>query len=250
MEAVNWKKNADDVMPETEILRVEQLSKRFFVHERQQHLVAFEGVCFVAGVGQLVGLVGASGSGKSSILKCIYRSYLTTSGRILYRNRRGAIVDLAEADGAIVLGLRRTEIRCVSQFLRVMPRKSALQVIERTLLEYSIDSTQNMTNIQDKAASCLQRVGLPSNLWKLPPQTFSGGEKQLVNLAQALAVKPRLLLLDEPTASLTHPRDWSVRSTTIVRMLAPTNASIVATRSRSNMRCRQFLASSQMVVAT
>lgn len=181
-----------------EILRVEHLSKRFFVHERQQDLLAFDDVNFAAFSGQLIGLVGSSGSGKSSILKCIYRSYLTSSGRILYHSRGGNTVDLATADDSTVLHLRRTEIRCVSQFLRVMPRKSALQVVERAVLEYS----PNRTSVQDFAAECLHGVGLPPSLWNLPPQTFSGGEKQLVNLAQALAVNPRLLLLDEPTASL------------------------------------------------
>lgn len=185
-----------------EILRVEELSKRFYVHERQQALVAFAGVNFVAHAGQLVGLVGASGSGKSSILKCIYRSYLTTSGHILYRTRSGAIVDLADAEESLVLRLRRTEIRCVSQFLRVMPRKSALQLVTRALLEHATYVIQDAAEIQDRAVTCLQSVGLPASLWNLPPQTFSGGEKQLVNLAQALAVNPRLLLLDEPTASL------------------------------------------------
>lgn len=195
---MNANQTAGDDGMGNEILRVEELSKRFFVHERQQDLLAFEAVNFVACAGQLVGLVGSSGSGKSSILKCIYRSYLTTSGRILYRDRGGKIVDLATANDSTVLRLRRTEIRCVSQFLSVMPRKSALQVVARALLEYSPDAT----NVQDVAAACLQGVGLPANLWNLPPQTFSGGEKQLVNLAQALAVNPRLLLLDEPTASL------------------------------------------------
>ena len=181
-----------------EILRVESLSKEFMIHERNQRLRAFEDVNFVACAGELLALVGASGSGKSSILKCIYRTYLATAGSILYQTSHGGEVDLAQADDAQVLGLRRSEIRFVSQFFKVIPRRSAFQIVENTLREHGKDDLES----HDMAKSCLSQVGLPHRLWNLPPNTFSGGEKQLVNFAQALAVRPRLLLLDEPTASL------------------------------------------------
>ncbi len=184
--------------PPGSILNVEGLSKRFVNHERQQQLQAFEDVSFSAESGDLVALVGSSGSGKSSILKCIYRTYLPTRGRIFYRTRSDHTVDLAAAADAVVLQYRRTEIRFVRQFLRVLPRRSALQTIEITLREYG----KELAECQAMARDYLDRVGLPRNLWNLPPNTFSGGERQLLNLAQALAVEPRLLLLDEPTASL------------------------------------------------
>lgn len=181
-----------------EILRVRDLSKEFTIHERKRHLKAFESVAFSAHGGELLALAGASGSGKSSVLKCIYRTYLSTSGRVEYRRASGEVVNLIGIDDSEVLALRRTEIRFVSQFLRVIPRRSSLQIVESALQERE----SQRTGVRKTAESCLEMVGLPEELWALPPNTFSGGEKQLVNLAQALAVRPRLLLLDEPTASL------------------------------------------------
>lgn len=181
-----------------EVLRVRGLGKEFTIHEREQRLIAFKSVTFSAFCGELVALVGASGSGKSSVLKCIYRTYLSTTGEVEYRRGDGEVVSLSRMPEEDVLALRRSEVRFVSQFLRVIPRRSSVQIVESALRDQNLPSVQ----LREMAESCLEMVGLPRGLWYLSPSTFSGGEKQLVNLAQALAVRPRLLLLDEPTASL------------------------------------------------
>ncbi|MEO1617256.1 MAG: ATP-binding cassette domain-containing protein, partial [Planctomycetota bacterium] len=78
-------------------LSVRDLSKRLFIHESDQHIQAFSGVSFDSFSGHVVCLVGASGSGKSSVLKCIYRTYLATSGEARYRTSGGDIVNLVNA---------------------------------------------------------------------------------------------------------------------------------------------------------
>lgn len=180
------------------VLEVNGLAKRFMLHERGQTIQAFEGLDFHANLGSLTAMVGASGSGKSSALKCVYRTYLSDCGEILYSTSKGQCVDLAVCDEQAILSLRHEEIRLVGQFLKALPRKSAVQVVARPLLEQGVEPEHAM----EQAREMLKRVNLPGRLFDLAPSTFSGGERQLVNLARELVVRPRLLLLDEPTASL------------------------------------------------
>ena len=111
------------------ILRVRDLSKRFTLHERGRTIQAFDGLSFDAAPGAMTVMVGASGSGKSSALKCIYRTYTTDHGKVGYLTAAGVWTDLATADTQTVLGLRRSEIRFVSQFLKALPRKTSVEVV-------------------------------------------------------------------------------------------------------------------------
>lgn len=180
------------------ILEVEELAKSFEIHARGRRVVALDGLSFALHAGELVALVGPSGAGKSSVLKCVWRTYAPDSGRILYRRADGVVVDLARAPEAEILRLRSREIGFVTQFLNALPRLSALEVVARPLRRAGWAPEA----ARDRAALALAAVRLPARLFDLPPSTFSGGERQRVNLARAFAVAPRLLLLDEPTASL------------------------------------------------
>ncbi|MCC5668872.1 phosphonate C-P lyase system protein PhnL [Nostoc sp. CHAB 5784] len=180
------------------ILRTEGLSKSFILHEQQKHIPSAQNVSLEVKAGKLTALTGASGTGKSSFLKCIYRTYLPTEGAIYYHTDDGEWLDLAKASEREILELRRAEISFVTQFLHCLPRQSTVDVVAKPLLDLGIERIE----AKDQAKELLSQIKLPERLWEISPATFSGGEKQRVNLARAMILHPRLLLLDEPTASL------------------------------------------------
>jgi alpha-D-ribose 1-methylphosphonate 5-triphosphate synthase subunit PhnL len=180
------------------ILAVSGVDKTFTMHLRSgQQLPVLRGLAFDVHPGECVVLSGASGSGKSSILKMIYGNYAVDRGSILLQGPGGAI-DIAAAGPRQVLGARRDTMSYVSQFLRCVPRVAALQIVAEPLIERGVDPAE----ARDRAAALLTRLAIPERLWALPPGTFSGGEQQRVNIARGFVTELPLLLLDEPTASL------------------------------------------------
>ncbi|MFT7371436.1 MAG: alpha-D-ribose 1-methylphosphonate 5-triphosphate synthase subunit PhnL [Oleiphilaceae bacterium] len=182
----------------SQVLRVEGYSKQFQLHEQGKIIPSSCDVNLSVFSGQLTALIGPTGAGKSTVLKGIYRTYLPTSGRLLYRTASGHEVDLAQADEHHILALRRTEIAYVTQFLHALPRQATEDVVAQPLLLKGMDKIQARAIARDMLAA----MNLPEGLWSISPSTFSGGEKQRVNLARGLVSRPRLLLMDEPTASL------------------------------------------------
>lgn len=180
------------------ILDVKNYSKSFHLHEQNKVIPSSHNVSFQVYAGQLTALIGPTGAGKSSILKGIYRTYLATEGNIIYHSAHHGCVDLADADEHQILALRRNEIGFVTQFLHCLPRQSTLDVVATPLLQQGMHADL----AQHKAKQLLDAMNLPERLWHISPATFSGGERQRVNLARGLISQPRLLLLDEPTASL------------------------------------------------
>lgn len=180
------------------ILEVSDLSKLFYLHEQQKSIPSAQNVKLRVYPGKLTALVGPTGSGKSSVLKAIYRTYIPSGGEIQYRREDDSITDLASAELHDILALRRDEISFVTQFLYHLPRQAAVDVIAQPLVVKGMDRDK----ARQIAIELLIELRIPEALWKLSPSTFSGGERQRINLARGIASNPRLLLLDEPTASL------------------------------------------------
>ena len=181
------------------LLSVENLEKTFCLHLLKGIRVeAVQSLSFQLQQGEFGVLVGPSGAGKTTVLKCIYRTYLPTGGTIRYQCSDNSIVDLATCSEQMVLEIRKTEIAHVTQFLRCAPRVPAEEVVSYPRMTQGISQKEAV----EEARELLQRFAIPEKLWQAYPITFSGGEQQRINLARAIVQRPRLLLLDEPTASL------------------------------------------------
>lgn len=183
-------------------LEFQAVSKRFTLHHQNgAELRVLDAVDLQVRPGECVVLDGPSGMGKSTLLKLVYANYRASSGRILVRAPQQEPVDVSEALPRTLVQMRRHTVGYVSQFLRVIPRVSALEVVAEPLLEDAADEAAR-ERARESARQWLQRLRIPERLWPLPPATFSGGEQQRVNIARNM-IKPRpVLLLDEPTASL------------------------------------------------
>jgi alpha-D-ribose 1-methylphosphonate 5-triphosphate synthase subunit PhnL len=180
------------------VLELRDARKSFTMHlQGGLCLPVVASVDFSVGAGQCVILAGPSGAGKSSILKMIFGNYRCDGGQVLVRHG-GTTIDVAGAEPRRILGLRRTVMGYVSQFLRAVPRVPALDVVAEPL----IVEPASRDEARAQAAALLHRLAIPERLWQVPPVTFSGGEQQRVNIARGFLPERPLLLLDEPTASL------------------------------------------------
>ncbi|TCM76713.1 ATP-binding cassette domain-containing protein [Rhizobium sp. BK068] len=179
------------------VLRVDGLSKQFEMHHLKRTLYAFENLDFEVNAGEFILLKGENGAGKSTLLRTLYRSYLPRAGHIYYRTAEG-VIDLASAADVDISVLRRREIGFVTQFLNARPRVAAEEVVAEPLRLAGTPHAEAL----NEARRWLAAFGVKRQLWPAYPSTFSGGEQQKVNLARALILPQRLLLLDEPTASL------------------------------------------------
>jgi len=197
------------------MLRTQSLMKTFTLHLRGGlRLPVLSRIDLEVHKGECVVLSGPSGAGKTTLLRSLYGNYRAESGTILVRHK-GQMIDIASADPRMVLAVRRETMGYVSQFLRVVPRVSALDVVAEALL--ARDVTQDAA--QDEARRLLVQLNIPPRLHAIPPTTFSGGEQQRVNLARGFIAHHPILLLDEPTASL-DPESCAI----VIRMVRDAKA--------------------------
>jgi len=182
----------------TVMIAVEDLGKTFVLHlQGGARLPVFDSIDLEVAAGECLALVGPSGAGKSTLLRSLYGNYRPDRGRLLVRHD-DAMVDLMEAEPRTVLAMRRRTIGYVSQFLRVIPRVSSLDVVA----EPAVALGEAPETARARAAALLERLNIAPALHALAPATFSGGEQQRVNVARGFVVDYPVLLLDEPTASL------------------------------------------------
>ena len=182
----------------TIVLEARGLGKTFTLHGRGGvQLPVFAGVNLTVRPGECLALTGRSGCGKSSLLRCLYGNYGASAGEIGVLHQ-GGWLRLSQAQPREVLAVRKQTLGYVSQFLRVIPRVSALDVVAQPLRQLGV----GLEEARERAGQWLARLNLGERLWQLPPATFSGGEQQRVNIAHGLIAGQPILLLDEPTASL------------------------------------------------
>ena len=180
------------------MLRTEALAKGFTLHlQGGVRIPVLADVGLELRKGECIALSGPSGAGKSTLMRSLYGNYRADSGRVLVRHR-GELINMATADPRTILAVRQETLGYVSQFLRVVPRVAALDVVAEVLIARG--DTQD--HARERARALLLRLNIPRRLHALPPATFSGGEQQRVNLARGFIGGHPVLLLDEPTASL------------------------------------------------
>jgi peptide/nickel transport system ATP-binding protein len=187
------------------LLRVTGLQKLFpvrkgFLKRTVGYVRAVDGVDFHIDEGETLGLVGDSGCGKTTTARCILRAIEPTRGEILMRVADGGVVDLGALRPAELRPLRR-EMQMIFQdpFTSLNPRMTLLDLVGEPLLVHGMTSRRER---EARVADLLRRVGLRPEYMRRFPHAFSGGERQRIGIARALAVHPRLVVADEPVSAL------------------------------------------------
>ncbi|HSI42092.1 MAG TPA: ABC transporter ATP-binding protein [Xanthobacteraceae bacterium] len=195
------KRESDDAILDVSNLTMSFGGRQPFFGRKQDGLVkALDDVSFSLKRGETLGIVGESGSGKTTLGRCIMRILDPTSGRILFKGRDGAAIDLAPLPRAAVRPYWR-DMRMIFQdpFSSLNPRMTVFQVVAEPLRNHGI---AHGPELEERVAELLQRVGLPREAMRRYPHAFSGGQRQRIGIARAIALKPQLIVADEATSAL------------------------------------------------
>lgn len=191
------------------LIRIIDLHKSYYDGEAE--LPVLQGVDFAVNMSELLGVVGASGVGKSTLLHIIGTLDRPTAGRVLYDEQ-----DIFTLPDTELARFRSNEIGFVFQFHHLLPEFTALENVAMGALM----TTPNDKAVYEEAASLLDYVGLSERVSHYPSQ-LSGGERQRVAIARALINKPKVVLADEPTGNLDQRNSeavlellWDLNATT------------------------------------
>lgn len=162
---------------------------------------AVDGVSLQVAPGETLGLVGESGCGKSTLGRCITRLYQPTAGEIKFRGQ-----DISRMKNRDLLPLRR-DIQMIFQdpLESLNARHTVGEILEEPLIIHKLGNRQER---QKRVAELLNLVGLPARSMTRYPFEFSGGQRQRIGIARAIALKPSLIVCDEPVSAL----DVSIQS--------------------------------------
>ena len=192
-------------VPRPPLLRVTGLRKLFpirkgFLKRTVGHVRAVDGVDFHIDEGETLGLVGESGCGKTTTARCVLRAIEPTAGEIFMRVADGSVVELGRLRPAELRALRR-EMQMIFQdpFTSLNPRMTLLDLVGEPLLVHGMRRRRDR---EERVAELLRRVGLRPEYMRRFPHAFSGGERQRIGIARALALHPRLVVADEPVSAL------------------------------------------------
>ncbi len=196
------------------LLQVTGLKKHFAIRKgllRQVvgHVKAVDGVSFTIRQGEVMGLVGESGCGKTTTSRVIMRAYEPTAGQILFRDKDKGVVDLATLSKTGMKGAWRN-IQMIFQdpYSSLNPRMTLLQIVGEPLQNYHVATG---ASLRERVAELLEVVGLRPEYMNRYPHAFSGGQRQRIGIARALALNPQLVICDEPVSAL----DVSIQAQTL-----------------------------------